>query len=459
MTVAKDELPKFDAFFVVVCVCGCVFFCLLVLACSRCGCVCVWCGDAISDRSLARRRKSMRVPAAIQRRSAVRTALLAAAAAYTSSPSKPALAWCGERFPSWAYYLKWDQVDVPFEYEGKPAGTVSYRIVGDKARESSTGVPPVLVCGTPGLGYEYMENMEALTVSDRRVVEVTFSPTAPIESGGIQLASVCKALGIPVVHVVAHGLGAVPALSLVGASGSGSIRSLTLISPYGALSDLREDARASVLASSAGALAAAPAYPPAPAPSSSPPPPPSFPGMQDCSQLKTEAGRAYCDKENAARAPPPAPAPPPPAPQLFGRAALLPTVSGNARGTCVAEAQDSVPATAPVLGPLLAQSTSQESLRLGGGQLSRKLGEEMPRTVPVCLMAGGARDIVDTDGWGDLPNSVKRVYFPTSGHMPLIEARDDALGALLEFLDAADGKQTNREFKFADPIKTVKELL
>ena len=64
--------------------------------------------------------------------------------------------------------------------------------------------------------------------------------------------------------------------------------------------------------------------------------------------------------------------------------------------------------------------------------------------MPVCLMAGGARDIVDTDGWGDLPNSVKRVYFPTSGHMPLIEARDDALGALLEFLDAADGKQTNR---------------
>ena len=112
-----------------------------------------------------------------------------------------------------------------------------------------------------------------------------------------------------------------------------------------------------------------------------------------------------------------------------------------------------------MLGPLLAQSASQESLRLGGGALSKRLAEEMPRTVPVCLMAGGERDIVDTDSWGDLPSTVKRVAFPTSGHLPLIEARDDALGALLEFLDSADGKQTNREFKFADPIKTVKELL
>ena len=31
----------------------------------------------------------------------------------------------------------------------------------------------------PGAGYDYMENFEALTVSDRRVIEVTFGGTGP----------------------------------------------------------------------------------------------------------------------------------------------------------------------------------------------------------------------------------------------------------------------------------------
>ena len=106
-----------------------------------------------------------------------RRAILAAAA-LTAAPTHPALAWCGETFPSWAFYLKWDQNSVPFAYQGVE-GSTSYRILGDIAREKRSGVPPILVVGCPGVGYEYLENLEALTVSDRRIVEVTFAGTAP----------------------------------------------------------------------------------------------------------------------------------------------------------------------------------------------------------------------------------------------------------------------------------------
>ena len=59
------------------------------------------------------------------------------------------LAWCGERFPSWAYFLKWDEVDVPFEWNGAKA-SVRYRVVGDATRETGSGVPPVLVAAASG---------------------------------------------------------------------------------------------------------------------------------------------------------------------------------------------------------------------------------------------------------------------------------------------------------------------
>ena len=154
--------------------------------------------------------------------------------------------------------------------------------------------------------------------------------------------------------------------------------------------------------------------------------------------------------------------------KLVGLPALLPTVSGNARSSCIAEAQTNglgsargaAAGRAPaVLSPLLAQAPSQEAWRLGGEALGKRLTEDVPKAVPVLLMTGGESDIVQPNAWSNLPPSLKRVAFPSSGHLPFIEARDEALGAVLEFLDEADGKVTNREFKFADPITTVKELL
>ena len=109
----------------------------------------------------------MRVEHATSRRLALQRACLAAAAVL--SPHLPASAWCGEKYPSWAYFLKWDETSVPFEWDGQK-GEVYCRVVGDKQRESKTGVPPVLLVGNPGLGHDYLENLEALTVSDRRVI-------------------------------------------------------------------------------------------------------------------------------------------------------------------------------------------------------------------------------------------------------------------------------------------------
>ena len=180
----------------------------------------------------------MRVAEPTSRRLALQRACLAAAAAL-SPPLPPASAWCGDKFPSWAYFIKWDETSVPFEWEGS-RGEVLCRVVGDKLRESKTGVPPVLLVGTPGLGYDYLENLEALTVSDRRVIEVTFAGTrsdapASVRSVGscaAQLEAVCLALQLPAVHVLAHGLGAPPALQLLGDGSEPTrvpLRSLTLV--------------------------------------------------------------------------------------------------------------------------------------------------------------------------------------------------------------------------------------
>ncbi len=182
-----------------------------------------------------------------------RLALQLAAAAAVAAPRQPAEAWCGEKFPSWAYYIKWDEAAIPFEWDGRK-GEVGCRVVGDKLREKNTGVPPVLLVGTPGLGYDYLENLEALTVSDRRVIEVTFAGTrgdapASMRSVGAcaaQLEAVCRTLQLPAVHVLAHGLGAPAALQLLGDGSAPArvpMRSLTLVSPYGSLDDLRPAAR------------------------------------------------------------------------------------------------------------------------------------------------------------------------------------------------------------------------
>ena len=342
---------------------------------------------------------------ALSRRGAVRSALVAAAA--TFGPSQPARAWCGERFPSWAYYLTWDERAVPFEVQGVK-GVVLYRVVGDVAREEKSKVPPVLVVGTPGLGYEYLENLEALTVSDRRVIEVTFAGTgdgarAPaalrtVDAWTEQLRLVCQSLDVQTVHLVAHGLGAGPALQLASRAVAGSpaprVRSLSLVSPFGTAADLREGAR--------GALLSAPDGP----------------------------------RQSSL---------------------LLPTTSGNARGSCIAESRAAAGKPSLVgAGELLLASSGAEPL--GSASLGQRLQSATAAGLPVLLATGGAADLVDAGGWDGVPNGVQRLAFTGSGHLPFIEQREQFLTSLLTFLDKADGVETNRELKFADPLATIKGL-
>ena len=348
----------------------------------------------------------MRQPFTIDRRAAV----LAATSLLTALPPLPAAAWCGETLPSWAYYLKWDENPaLPITFGGTSA-TASYRIVGDKAREDKTQVPPVLVVGAPGIGYDYIESFEALTVSDRRIIEVTFAGTQPPAKGAaafaptlasadacaVQLQAVCSALKVPAVHIVAHGLGAAPALRLAAAAaakqaGIVGVRSLTLVSPYGSAADLRP-----------GAL--------------------GQPGAVTSVAQLAET--------------------------------LLPTASTNARSTCIAEAK--ADSGGPLLLPFLSTGAS-----LAGGALGRSLEPLCASGIPVQLTSGGARDIIDASGWdadGALPAAVVRKSYPNAGHLPFIEDRDAFLLAQLEFMDKADGVETNREFKFADAVTTLREM-
>lgn len=306
-------------------------------------------------------------------------------------------------------------------------------------------MPPVVVVGTPGLGYDYMENFEALTVSDRRVrlcpprcraysprlsppapaptrwtpipysssapnwfsclpapampqvVEVTFAgssadakgtpvPLLSVGACAAQLQAAIRALNVPAVHVAAHGLGAGAAVALARAQPT-LIRSLALISPYGSLSDLRP-ASADTLRSERDSLSVA--------------------------------------------------------------ATILRTRTLLAKNSCVREAADA--SGGPLLSRLL--SGSDGDMRLGGAALGEAL---VGCDIPVFLATGGEADLVELD-WTGLPPSVTRRAFSLSGHLPFIDQREDFLIAYADFLDATDGVTTNRELKFADPVTTLKEL-
>ncbi len=173
------------------------------------------------------------------------------AALLLSTPSDKASAWCGAAPPSWAYFLPWD--------EPEPNSDLRPRLVGDASQEAERGVAPVLVLGAPGLPYDYLENLEALSVSGRRVVELSYPPAKPADASVVsaaeRVASTCARLGIREANLVAHGLGAPVALQLLRTSALG-VASLTLVSPYATVADLKPAAREAAEARGIAAAAA-----------------------------------------------------------------------------------------------------------------------------------------------------------------------------------------------------------
>lgn len=170
--------------------------------------------------------------------------ILSAACCHTTSliSISPAQAsWCGGTFPG-KIPAAWDELVVPFTAEPLYRTNIFVRITSLRSPSSAKvlqlanpPLPPILLIGCPGVGYEYLENLEACSVSGRQVIAVN-TCEAPIDRTGRswlppspppgpkwvrrpdvaaqQILAVCYACGVESVHVFAHGLGASVALHL-----------------------------------------------------------------------------------------------------------------------------------------------------------------------------------------------------------------------------------------------------
>lgn len=189
----------------------------------------------------------MRLPTDASRRLTIAAALAAAATA-----PRPAQAWCGAAFPSYAYQLPWFEFPV-----GGAADKAAMRVVGAAAAEKAKNLSPLLVLAPPGLTYEYLETLEALTISERRVAFLTFSSAAASQPLLVdeEAKAALAALEAPRVHVLGHGTAARAALALQ-ANQPSAVQSLILASPLVSADDAVEGARnslpAALLASSTG---------------------------------------------------------------------------------------------------------------------------------------------------------------------------------------------------------------
>ena len=151
-------------------------------------------------------------------------------------PRDAAFAWCGDPFPPYAYSLPWFEFDAGLS-------KLPLRVVGDLNAEREQNMRPLLVLPSPGLSYEYLENLEALTISQRRVafadLRTSSAPDALAVSRVVDGISALEAPGG--VHLLGYGYGAALALRVYSSgavsSGAVGVASLFLGSPLGNLDD------------------------------------------------------------------------------------------------------------------------------------------------------------------------------------------------------------------------------
>jgi pimeloyl-ACP methyl ester carboxylesterase len=153
------------------------------------------------------------------------------------------------------YALKFNEGLVPFvnsdDINNSKAKTqIFVRVVGDELKEAANKVRPLLLIpGGPGLSHEYLDTIEAVAKSNRRVV--SFDPVGTGLSSSVpaqttaaiaawanpltlnqQAAAAAEAVGLAGKphHVWAHGTGAAAAI-LYAAAHPDDVASLTLASP------------------------------------------------------------------------------------------------------------------------------------------------------------------------------------------------------------------------------------
>lgn len=183
------------------------------------------------------------VPSIHAGRRAALKLVCAAGCATACAPGGRAVAWCGNPYPAFAYSLPW------FEFDS--ASGCSLRVVGDLQQEVDKGLRPIVVVPSPGLRYDYMENLEALTVSERRVCFVTLPAAGDVSALSKALLSAVRGLDAERgVHLLAHGLAAPVAIAASAAAPAGAVASLTLVSPLGCLDDASATARKALAAAS-----------------------------------------------------------------------------------------------------------------------------------------------------------------------------------------------------------------
>jgi pimeloyl-ACP methyl ester carboxylesterase len=132
------------------------------------------------------------------------------------------------------------------------------RVVGDAAREKAKKLSPVLIIPPPGLPYEYLETMEAMTISERRVAFISW-PSGPrtLDEYTAVAQAALAALEAPQAHVLGHGTGAAIALALARATPA-RVSSLVLASPLAQLDDAVLSAREALSVSPLPLLTTAP---------------------------------------------------------------------------------------------------------------------------------------------------------------------------------------------------------
>jgi pimeloyl-ACP methyl ester carboxylesterase len=84
-----------------------------------------------------------------------------------------ASAICGDAYnPEWVFRLSFNEGEVPVTTSSGDTVGMFVRVVGDEPKEKAGKVRPLLVIpGGPGLPHEYLETLEAVAKTNRRVLE------------------------------------------------------------------------------------------------------------------------------------------------------------------------------------------------------------------------------------------------------------------------------------------------
>ena len=157
-------------------------------------------------------------------------------------------AFCGKPYDSWVYYTPHNEGLIPFEYsfdsndqntnknEETYEGEIFIQQIGSAKEEKKMKLNPVLIIsGGPGLSHDYLETLEMLAITGRRVIvfdmigsgestKTNFpfkylqSMNNQIDFVTAQVQTVIRFLELEKYHLYGHGFGAMVAMKIASSS-------------------------------------------------------------------------------------------------------------------------------------------------------------------------------------------------------------------------------------------------